>query len=247
MRRTLGSALLLVILVSFQADCQEADGYSRRTQTQDLLSFTCGGYGKKFYVADMVDLVFAVSFENTDAQAARRSIEGVVGKVNAFLKENGFGEEIVSLLSSNISKEKRHVGQNRYEFFYTAKSTYALRTKKVANLEQLLTSLVGLGIDEIVSVSMISTKMTDFEDEARKLAIADAKRKATLIANELGWKLGKVLSAQFHGERSYGYGTRDYGFGKRGGHRAESSMAQTPLASHVGSHVSLTFEYVVKK
>jgi uncharacterized protein YggE len=247
MNRKLRVLLLIAILPAFRAISQEADNYSLRSQTKDLLSFSCDGYGKKFYVADMVDLVFAVSFENADAQAARRSIEGVVSKVNAFLKEEGYGEEIVSLLSSEIKKEKRHVDQYKYQFFYTAKSTYALRTEKVANLEQLLTTLVGLGIDEIVSVSMISTKMTDLEDEARRLAVADAKRKAALTADELDWELGKVLSVQFHGETSYSYRPSDYGWGNRSGHRAPSAMAQSPLASHVGSRVALTFEYVVKK
>ena len=46
MKRTLGSLLLLAALATPQANCQEAEGYSRRSQTQDLLSFTCGGYGK---------------------------------------------------------------------------------------------------------------------------------------------------------------------------------------------------------
>ena len=150
MNRILRALLLIAILPAFQAGSQEANNYSLRTQTKDLLSFSCDSYGKKFYVADMVDLVFAVSFENADAQAARRSIEGVVSKVNGFLKEQGYGEEIVSLLSSEIEKEKRRIDQYKYQFFYTAKSTYALRTEKVANLEQLLRTVGGLGSDEIV-------------------------------------------------------------------------------------------------
>ncbi len=247
MKRALRTLLLPVILFSCEALSQDEDGYSLRTQTQNLLSFTCDGYGKKFYVADMVDIVFAVSFEDTDAQAARRAVESVASQVNAFLKRDGFAEEIVSLLSSEIKKEQRNIDSYKKQFFYRAKSTYALRTKKVDNLENLLSRLVELGIDEIVSVSMISSKMTDLEDEARKLAIADAMRKAALTAEELGWRIGKVLAVQFHGETSYGYRSRDYGFGGRAGHGEASSMAESPLASHVGSRVTLTFEYVVKK
>ena len=69
-------------------------------------------------------------------------------------------------------------------------------------LNKILDGVVNNGANQIDGTSLTVEKPTDLQNQARKLAIADAKVKAQELADEAGLKLGKVVSVS---ESSGGY------------------------------------------
>jgi uncharacterized protein YggE len=77
---------------------------------------------------------------------------------------------------------------------YEGRIGFTIIVRSVANLDDILTQLVGSGVSELHGVSFGSSHATEAEDDARRAAIADAHRKATVLAEAAGRRLGAAVS-----------------------------------------------------
>lgn len=136
-------------------------------------------------------------------------------------------------LENTILKRER---ASRDSYTYLAQSTYSMRTGRIEELSSLQADIVEIGVDEIHFVTLFSSKQRELEDQARKNAIDDAKRKAVLTAKQLGWTLDKPTKVSYTTTR-YSSG----GFGSRSGSAAASPLATS--ANFVDIAVQVTFSY----
>ncbi|WP_371414635.1 SIMPL domain-containing protein [Flavobacterium sp. 140616W15] len=65
--------------------------------------------------------------------------------------------------------------------------------KDLTKYDELMEGLVDQGINRIDNVTFESSKLAQYESEARKLAIKDAKSKAEDYVSVLGQKVGKAI------------------------------------------------------
>ena len=63
--------------------------------------------------------------------------------------------------------------------------------------------LVDAGINRIDNVTFQSSKMADYESEARKLAIKQAKLKAEDYVSVLGQKVGRAMTISDNSQNNY--------------------------------------------
>ena len=77
---------------------------------------------------------------------------------------------------------------------YDVSNNVTVTVRKVDNLGALLDKLVQAGSNQINGISFDVSKPEAALDEARKLATADATRKAKLYAEAMGVELGNVMS-----------------------------------------------------
>lgn len=202
--------------------------------------FTVNGYGKIFYEVDIADVHFSVSVRNAQAQAAKIEHDQNIKKLQAYLEEQDYPAEILSLKGTILKREKVH-SRTLKDDYYIAKSDFSLRTKRLADLSKLQADIVDLGVDEIQAVNLFSSKQRELESQARIKAIADAKRKAELTARELGWTLEKPSAITYISANSY-Y-AKNTGFGMRyEGNRSSKSDVVTS-ANYVDATVNITFIY----
>lgn len=92
--------------------------------------------------------------------------------------------------------------QPRYDFSngqapklvgYDVTNNVTVKVKKVDNLGAMLDKLVQAGSNQINGVSFDVSKPEEAMDEARRLATADATRKAKVYAQAMGIELGNVM------------------------------------------------------
>jgi uncharacterized protein YggE len=158
--------------------------------------FSVTGYGKVPYAVDLVDIQLSVSVRDSDAESSKKKHDKIMVKVNKYLKEKGYPDGILSLQSSTLLRQTSSTGK-REDDFYLARSEYLMRTDHVQETNSLQIELVEIGVDEIQSVTLLSSKQRQLEDEARKLALKDALEKADLTAKTLGLKLGKPANIRY--------------------------------------------------
>lgn len=158
--------------------------------------FSVTGYGKVLYTVDLVDIRFSVSVRDSDAESSKKKHDKIMVKVNKYLKEKEYPDGILSLQDSILQRQISSTGK-RDDDFYLARSEYLIRTDRVQDTNSLQIDLVEIGVDEIQSVTLLSSKQRQLEDEARKLAIKDALEKADLTAKTLGLKLGKPVNMRY--------------------------------------------------
>jgi uncharacterized protein YggE len=157
------------------------------------LTFSVSGYGKVFYDADTVDLVFGVNTEDADVDVCWTNHSNRTKKIQDWISNNLSQDSIFAELSSDLSIKTTHNKQTTYVF----QTLFSLRSDAVDRLGELQGSLVKAGVNRIVSVRLLSNRLPDLEDEARRLAISDAKSKAELVAAELDWSLLGATNVRF--------------------------------------------------
>lgn len=79
-----------------------------------------------------------------------------------------------------------------------------LRLRDIERAGETLTSIVAAGANEMRGIEFSVEHEADLMDEARKAAIADARRKAELYAEGVGAKLGSIVSISEDGDRVSG-------------------------------------------
>lgn len=77
---------------------------------------------------------------------------------------------------------------------YRASNQVSVEVREIDKVGSVLDALVGAGANEVGGISFSIADPKPLEDQARKQAVADARRKAELYAAATGTTLGRVLA-----------------------------------------------------
>ena len=111
--------------------------------------------------------------------------------------------EIKKLVDDKDIKTNNYQTYPKYVYLNTGKSyiesyevsqTIDIKVRKTDDVAVVLDVLAKSGINEVSGPNFTIDKPEDLQDEARGLAIADAKSKAAKLANQLGVDLGRIVS-----------------------------------------------------
>ncbi|MHC4620930.1 MAG: SIMPL domain-containing protein [Planctomycetota bacterium] len=100
--------------------------------------------------------------------------------------------------------------------------------------------MVQRGVNKIVTVELLSDKQRELVDEARKLAIEDAKRKARFLSSQAGWQLLGIKDIRFN-EEPYRKGRLARTHGTRASYSGDSGAEAAE--TFVDSSMTVAFEY----
>ena len=87
-------------------------------------------------------------------------------------------------------------GRERRIAGYDVSNQLRVKVRDIGALGNILDTLVRAGSNELRGIQFSVDDPTALMDEARRAAIADARRKAMLLARSAGTKLGKILRIQ---------------------------------------------------
>ncbi|CDF32914.1 unnamed protein product [Chondrus crispus] len=151
------------------------------------------GEGSASAVPDLATIDAGVTTTATTAAAALSENSRKFSRVVAALKERGIADTDVQTSSFDVFQDTRGRRENRTRV-YTVSNSISIKVRDVDAVGGVLDALVLAGSNEIngVTFGLEDSQMT--KDKARRLAVADAKRKAMLFAENAGVELGKVLA-----------------------------------------------------
>lgn len=161
------------------------------------------GVGKASMPADEIRInielkSFGDSYEKS-LEKSNYDLENLRGA----LKEEGFQKEDIKTINFSVdakyenettdfNSKRRFVG---YEIRHSLKIKFNNDSDK---LNSALNALAGSKANPEFSIFYGLRDSTDFKEEILKNAISNSKRKATLLAKELGVKLGEILSINYN-------------------------------------------------
>lgn len=189
---------------------------------------------------DMAEVNFAVSTQEADPKAAQEKNSQDLNKVIEFLKQSGVDEK--SIQTSNYGL------QPIYD--YTSGQTitgYQMRTSilvsdlPIDKVGTLVASSIEAGINNIDSISYLSSKYDESYQEALKKAIASSKVKAEAIAAASGTSLGDIFNVE---EVSTYNDTRYVGYtaAQNADQASAKSMVVEPGQLNVQAQVTVTYK-----
>ena len=178
----IGLILILIPNVSL------ADEYARR--------MTLTGVGEVFVAPDMAMITIGVSSFNKNASEAMRANSNDMAVV--FEKLEGEGVEARDIQTAQISlnpRWERTTSNNASQIVgYEAVNTVKARIRALDTVGTVLDVLSQSGANRISQVSFSIHKPRPYKNEARRLAVVDARAKAELYAQAAGFEIGDVIS-----------------------------------------------------
>ncbi|WP_366183699.1 SIMPL domain-containing protein [Flavobacterium ovatum] len=157
------------------------------------------GEGKVKVVPDQALITATVETKGTMAKEVKKQNDQQVESVLKLIKKMNlnpadYKTQRVALNPQYDYEKKKHN--------YNATQTIEITLKDLSKYDELMEGLVENGINRIDNVSFQSSKMAQYESEARKLAIKEAKSKAEDYVSVVGQKIGRALTIT---DNSQGY------------------------------------------
>lgn len=149
------------------------------------------GEGKVKVAPDQVCISASVETKGNNAKDVKKQNDEKMDAVLKFIKKMNiptadFKTKQVAL-NPQYDYEKKKTS-------YNATQTVEIVVKDLSKYDELMEGLVQQGINRIDKVSFESSKLTQYQSEARKLAMKDAKTKAEEYVSVLGQKVGKAFT-----------------------------------------------------
>ncbi|MBW1655141.1 MULTISPECIES: SIMPL domain-containing protein [Flavobacterium] len=149
------------------------------------------GEGKVKVAPDQVCISATVETKGNNAKDVKKQNDEKMDAVLKFIKKMNvptadFKTKQVSL-NPQYDYEKKKTS-------YNATQTVEIVVKDLSKYDELMEGLVQQGINRIDRVSFESSKLAQYQSEARKLAMKDAKVKAEEYVSVLGQKVGKAFT-----------------------------------------------------
>lgn len=185
--------------------------YAYQTLTKDdnfgmgPTSINIVGTGEVVAVPDIAQFSFSVRGEGADAAIAQEASGSVINAVMAYLKESAVEERDIKTEGYNMYPKYRYEdrpcpfgsycpgsGEQIADGFEVTQ-TITVKVRATDKAGALLAGVGELGATDISGLTFTTDNPEALKDEARTLAIADAKAKAEKLADDLGVELVKMI------------------------------------------------------
>ena len=169
-------------------------------EVKQIPQIIVNGEGKVKVVPDQATIAATVETKGNNAKEVKKQNDEKIDAILKFIKKMNlapadFKTQRVSLTPQYDYEKKKHS--------YNATQTIEILLRDLSNYDELMEGLVNQGINRIDNVTFQSSKMKQYESEARKLAMKEAKLKAEDYVSVLGQKVGRALTISDNSQTYY--------------------------------------------
>ncbi|MBI2849658.1 MAG: SIMPL domain-containing protein [Chloroflexi bacterium] len=244
-RWLLVTGLVLIISIVGLTGCQpdstvsgQVTGFNFSGQQEGIV---VSGSGKVAAAPDIATLRLGIEAQEATVAEAQAQVAGAMERVMASLTGNGVAKKDIQTQFFNISKVTRfdEKGQREVVIGYRVTNIVAAKLRDISKAGGIIDAVAAAGGDltRIDAINFSVEDPTEFHNQARELAMEDAKAKAKQLADLAGVTLGK---ATFISETSF---TPPIPFPAGGFERAALAVA-TPISpgeTEIVTTVQVTF------
>jgi uncharacterized protein YggE len=185
------SILLIICLFTVLAHSQEI---------KPIPQVNVSGEGKIKVVPDQVTVLATVETKGTNAKEVKKQndqqMEAVLKLIKSMnLAPADYKTKRVSLNPQYDYEKKKHS--------YNATQTVEILLRDLSKYDELMEGLVDQGINRIDNVTFQSSKLAQYQSDARKQAMKDAKMKAEEYVSVLGQKVGVAITITDNSQTYY--------------------------------------------
>jgi len=162
-------------------------------QAQDKViqpQISVSGEGKVKVVPNEAIISVAVETKGEESSKVKKENDTSIDKVLKFLKSTKIDQK--NIKTERVSLYPQHDYQKKKNYYY-ASQTISIHLKDLSDYERIMSGLIEAGVNRINGVTFQSSEMEKLKSEARKLAVADARKKAQDFAGALGQKVGNAI------------------------------------------------------
>lgn len=169
-------------------------------EIKQIPQINVSGEGKIKVIPDYAIINIGVENVGADAAEVKKKNDATVDAVIKYLK--GFKLPASDYQTKQVFLSKTY-DYNKKKNNFTASQQISITLKDLTKYDALMMGLVDSGINNIQGVEFKATKLAQYESEARKAAVAEAKAKAQDFASALGQKVGKAILVSDNSQTNY--------------------------------------------
>ncbi len=202
----IGIIFLLVLtfyaFVGIQKTSKETKYIGASTNSQNTINIS--ETGTVYAVPDTAEVTFTTITQNTNIADALRNNSNSTNSILDFLKRQGVADADMQTVDFNIYPQYQWQTKGidltlyplgkRVITSYQATQSVQVNIRNNDQIGNVIQGAITAGASQVSGLTFIVGKEDDYKQQARDLAITQAKARATAIAKSLGVKLGNVVS-----------------------------------------------------
>ena len=204
-----GTAALVMLIIFLAAATKQIKNTATTTNT---ISFS--GEGKISAVPDVAAISFSILTEATTSKKAQDDNSVKSKQVVDFLKSQdiddkdiktagynvypqyGYDKPLPVPLGSEVQSYPSYYPGNQKIIGYQVNQSYEAKVRDLEKVSAVLDGLVKAGANQVNNLGFKIDDEEKLKDQAREMAINDAKEKANKLRKQLGILLGKIVNYQ---------------------------------------------------
>ena len=169
-------------------------------EVKQIPQITVNGEGKIKVVPDQATITATVETRGSNVKEVKKQNDQQIYLVLKLIKKMN--------LAPNDYKTQRVSLNPQYDYekkktTYNATQTIEILLRDLSKYDELMEGLVNEGVNNVNNVIFQSSKLEQYQSEARKMAMKDAKQKATDYVSVLGQKVGKAMTISDNSQNYY--------------------------------------------
>jgi len=157
-------------------------------------AFSVTGEGKVVVKPDIAYVNIGIQAKSNSVKSVQNQINSTINQVSSSLKRLGIDEKDIKTLNYNINPIYDWTSGHQYLSGYNANTTLEVKVRNLDKINEVIDQSTASGANEISNINFEVEDKTAAEEEARKDAVAEAKKKAQDAARVAGFKLGKIIN-----------------------------------------------------
>jgi len=193
-----GKLILAIIVVVLLAGVAIVSILRDRIVNQPQYQVSITGQGKVAYQPDVANVIVGVQIDKmAKAEDALKQLNEKMGKVSAAIKALGIKEEDIKTQNYSLLPQYDYVNNVNTLSGYNANEQLVVKVSDIKtnpnNVSRIVEEASKAGANQILGINYDLSNGEDLKQQARILAIADAKNKANVLAQAAGVELGEVV------------------------------------------------------
>lgn len=160
-------------------------------ETKPVPQITVSGEGKVKVIPDEATVSVSVETKGNVAKDVKKENDEKIDAVLKLIKKMNLAP--ADYRTQRVSLNPQYDYEKK-KTSYNATQTIEIIVRDLNKYDELMEGLVNQGINRIDNVIFQSSKLAQYESEARKLAMKEAKHKAEDYVSVLGQKVGRALT-----------------------------------------------------
>jgi len=237
---------VLILICLCNAFCGGHGYWQGNNLPKDTITFT--GKGEVVVKPDIATVSFGVTVENLNVGKAQTDATTKMNNIIDLLKTKGVAEKDIKLTNYNIYPRYDYLQAQIYPYTgkqtlaaYVVSQTVEVKIRDISKAGEILSGVGEFGVTDVSGLTFTVDNEEVVKDQARDLAITDAKAQAKTLAKSLGVRLVKITNFSENGNYPVYYEmNKSMALGIGG---ADAAVPQVPMGENkITSNVSITYE-----
>lgn len=198
LNQILGSAITLllffVLLFGYTKLAGPIPFSVNSVSTTKSSTFDVTGEGRATIKPDRAQVSAGVQATGTSSAQVQDQLNSTINKVTSAITGVGIDKADIQTANYNINPTYDYNGGNQKITGYSASTNLTVTVKDISKINAVIDAATTAGANNVNNLGFDNKDDSGARDQARKLAVEDAKKKAANIANIAGFRLGNIIN-----------------------------------------------------